>query len=125
MSNITKVLLIEDDPDQVLLYRSKLELDGFEVVAVRNGAEGLRLAREQKPDIVLLDLVLVGESGVDVLMQLKKDRATKEIPVVVLTNLIQEEIIGRTKKLGAVDFLAKTDTMPSDVVRRIREILKA
>lgn len=119
-----KVLLIEDDPDQVLLYRSKFELDGFEVSAARNGAEGLQCAREQKPDIILLDLVLIGESGVDVLMQLKKDQATKKIPVVVLTNLVQEEIIGRTKKLGAVDFLAKTDTMPSDVVKRIQEILK-
>ncbi|MFA6099031.1 MAG: response regulator [Patescibacteria group bacterium] len=124
MDKKLKILLIEDDPDQVFLYQSKFELEGFELAAARYGSEGLRLAREQKPDIILLDLVLIAESGLDVLAKLKKDPLTKNIPVVILTNLVQEDSVIKAKKMGATDFLTKTDVMPSDVVSRIREILK-
>ena len=121
---MTKILLIEDDPDQIFLYRSKFELEGLELVSSRYGSEGLRLAREQKPDIILLDLVLIAESGLDVLATLKKDPITHNIPVMILTNLVQKDVETKAKELGAVDFLVKTDMMPSDVVKRVREILK-
>lgn len=124
MSKKQKILLIEDDPDQIFLYRSKFELEGFELISARYGAEGLRLAKEQKPDIILLDLVLIAESGLDVLANLKKDPATKDIPVLILTNLVQKDVKNKAKEQGAVDFLVKTNMMPADVVKRIKEIIK-
>jgi len=124
MKKKLKILFIEDDPDQIFLYQSKFGLEGFEFFSVRTGAEGLELAKTKKPDLILLDLVLIAESGVDVLADLKKDPTTESIPVVILTNLVQEEVIEKTKKLGAVDFIVKANMMPSEVVQRVREILK-
>lgn len=119
-----KILLIEDDPDQIFLYQSKFELEGFDFFSVRTGAEGLEMARTKKPDLILLDLVLIAESGVDVLVDLKKDPATESIPVVILTNSVKEGLIEKTKKLGAVDYIIKANMMPSEVVNRVGEILK-
>ncbi|MFA5135006.1 MAG: response regulator [Patescibacteria group bacterium] len=118
------ILLIEDDPDQIFLYQSKFELEGFGMLSARYGSEGLKLAREQKPDIILLDLVLIAENGLDVLASMKKDPLVKNIPVMILTNLERDDAKTKAKELGAVDFLTKANMMPSDVVRRIREILK-
>lgn len=119
-----KILLIEDDPDQIFLYQSKFELEGFDFFSVRTGAEGLEMARTKKPDLILLDLVLIAESGVDVLVDLKKDPATESIPVVILTNSVKEGLIEKTKKLGAVDYIIKANMMPSEVVNRVGDILK-
>ena len=123
MTNKPKILLIEDDTDQIFLYQSKFEIEGFEFFSVRTGAEGLEMAKNKKPDLILLDLVLIAESGVDVLADLKKDPSTESIPVIILTNLVKEDIIQKTKKLGAADFIVKTNMMPSEVVKRVRKIL--
>ncbi len=123
MTNKPKILLIEDDTDQIFLYQSKFEIEGFEFFSVRTGAEGLEMAKNKKPDLILLDLVLIAESGVDVLADLKKDPSTESIPVIILTNLVKEDIIEKTKKLGAADFIVKTNMMPSEVVKRVRKIL--
>ena len=123
MTNKPKILLIEDDTDQIFLYQSKFEIEGFEFFSVRTGAEGLEMAKNKKPDLILLDLVLIAESGVDVLADLKKDPSTESIPVIILTNLVKEDIIEKTKNLGAADFIVKTNMMPSEVVKRVRKIL--
>ncbi len=118
------ILLIEDDPDQIFMYQSKFELEGFEFVSTRKGVEGIELAKTKKPDIILLDLVLIAESGLDVLGKLKQHPATKGIPVVILTNLVNKEAMDKAKELGAADFIVKTDIMPGEVVKRVRAILK-
>jgi len=118
------VLLIEDDPDQIFMYQNKFELEGFEFYSARKGDEGITLAKSHKPDAILLDLVLIAENGLDVLEKLKQDDETKKIPVVILTNLVKKEAMDRAKNLGAVDFVVKTDTMPSEVVQKIQGILK-
>jgi len=125
MTNKPKILLIEDDTDQIFLYQSKFEIEGFEFFSVRTGAEGLEMAKNKKPDLILLDLVLIAiaESVIDVLADLKKDPSTESIPVIILTNLVKEDIIEKTKKLGAADFIVKTNMMPSEVVKRVRKIL--
>jgi len=124
MSKKPKLLLIEDDKDQIFMYQFKFDKEGFEFFSARTGTEGMQIAKTEQPDIILLDLVLIAESGIDVLAKLKKDPAAQGIPVVILTNLVQKEVIKKTKELGAADFLIKTDMMPSDVVRRVKEILK-
>lgn len=124
MAKKQKILLIEDDTDQIFLYQSKFEIEGFELISSRTGDEGIAKAKTKKPDIILLDLVLIAESGIDVLAKLKKDPAIKSIPVIILTNLVQKGKMEKAKELGAADFLIKANMMPSEVVQRVREILK-
>lgn len=125
MENKPKILLIEDDTDQIFLYQSKFKIEGFDLIFSRTGQEGLKLAKKENPEVILLDLVLIAENGLDVLAMLKKDPELKRIPVIILTNLVQEGTKERAKALGATDFLVKTDMMPSDVVKRVKEIIEA
>jgi len=121
----SKILLIEDDPAQILLYQTKFKMEGLKLIACQTGKEGLSLSEKEKPGLILLDLVLVGENGLDILEKLKDNPATKNIPVVILTNLVQAKIKEKAKKLGATDFIVKTEMMPSDIVKRVREIYKS
>lgn len=118
------VLLIEDDPDQIFMYQNKFELEGFALFSTRRGDEGIAAAKVRKPDIILLDLVLIAESGLDVLQKLKQDNETKKIPVVILTNLVKKEAMEKARTLGAADFVVKTDVMPGGVVQKVRDILR-
>ena len=124
MKKNTTVLLIEDDPDQISLYQTKFELEGFDILSTRRGAEGIEMAKTKNPDIILLDLVLIAEDGLDVLDKLKKDAGTQHIPVVILTNLVKKEVMEKAMSLGAASFIVKTDTAPKDVVLKVREVLK-
>lgn len=124
MAKKITVLLIEDDPDQISLYQTKFELEGFDVLSTRKGTEGIELAKTKNPDIILLDLVLIAEDGLDVLDKLKNDTGTQHIPVVILTNLVKKEVKEKAKSFGAADFIIKTDTVPKDVVLKIKEVLK-
>ncbi|MDD5341915.1 MAG: response regulator [Patescibacteria group bacterium] len=123
MTNTCKILLIEDDQDQINMYRFKFEKEGFVLISARNGGEGITAARSEKPDIILLDLILVNESGVEVLKKLKSDDVTRDIPVIMLTNLAKKEMKLQSERLGAVDFIVKTQITPSDLVRRVNQEL--
>jgi len=118
-----KILFIEDDVDQIFLYQSKFELEGFEFFAARHGNEGINLAIEKQPDLILLDLVLIKEDGMEVLKQLKENEKTKKIPVIILTNLAKKDLAERGKELGAIGFFIKSQTVPSDIVRIVKEAL--
>ena len=120
----TKILLIEDDKDQIFMYRFKFEKEGFEFLSAKNGAEGFQTAKTQKPDLILLDLVLVNESGIDVLEKLKADPNTTNIPVIMLTNLAKKELKAQAEKLGIIDFIIKSQVLPAELVKRVREIIK-
>ena len=120
----TKILLIEDDKDQVFMYRFKFEKEGFDFLSAKNGTEGLQTAKTGQPDLILLDLVLVNESGIDVLEKLKAAPETKNIPVIMLTNLAKKELKAQAEKLGIVDFIIKSQVLPAELVRRVREIIK-
>lgn len=120
---MAKILLIEDDDLLQKLYKGKLSDEDFEVSVVSNGEAGLALAKSQKFNLILLDVMLPGGiNGFDVLETLKKDKVLSQIPVIVLTNLESEEKVAR--KIGAVDYFAKTKVTPDQVVTRIREVLK-
>lgn len=124
MTTKSKILLIEDDPDQIFLYQSKFEIEGFDFISSRDGDAGIAKAKSEKPDCILLDLVLINESGIDVLEKIKKDQNIKQIPVIIHTNLVQKDNKQKAIELGAADFLIKTNMMPSDVVKRVRKLLK-
>ncbi len=119
-----KVLIIEDDGFLVQMYASKLEMEGFKVLAATDGEKGSRIIKKEHPDLILLDLLLPKKDGFEVLEELKKDKMLKDIPVVVLTNLGQKEDIERCYKLGAKDYLIKAHFIPSEVIAKLKSILE-
>jgi two-component system, OmpR family, phosphate regulon response regulator PhoB len=121
----TKIAIIEDDIAIVQMYRTKFELEGYEVETAGDGASGLKLIQDTKPDIVLLDLMMPGMGGVDMLTNLKKDPATKDIKVIVLTNMGDTETANRVFKLGATDFIVKAEMTPKQVSEKVKKVLEA
>lgn len=118
-----KILLVEDDTALASVYKSRLELEGFEVNHVANGELALSSAIEFKPDLVLLDAMMPKINGFDVLDILRNTPETTNIHVVMLTALSQPSDKDRAKDLGADDYLVKSQVVISDVVERIRHHL--
>lgn len=119
-----KILMIEDDPFTRKIYRNKLTLAGFEVDEAINGEEGLNKVRAEKPDLILLDIILPRKSGLDVLIELKGNDKTKDIPVIILSVLGQVQDIKKGLTLGAEDYLVKSEITISGVVTKVQEYLK-
>lgn len=120
-----KILTVEDDLFLKELLAGKLADDEFDVVYASNGEEALSLAASENPDIVLLDILLPGMSGYEVLEKLKSDESTASIPVLILSNFGQPEDIEKGKSLGAVDFLVKANNSLDAIVEKVREIATA
>lgn len=118
-----KILLIEDDSFLLSMYTTKFELENFDVVASEDGEKGIKMAAKEKPDIILLDIILPKKDGFEVLKELKSSEDLKNIPVILLTNLSQKSDIDKGLNLGAVDYLIKAHFMPSEVVDKIKKIL--
>jgi len=121
MDQKKKILLIEDDKFLLKLYSDKLNREGFEVSMAITGEEGLGKVAAEKPDLVLLDIILPQKNGFDILSEIKLNSATKNIPVIILTNLGQDSDIKTGFELGAVDYLVKTDfsiTKLPEIVRK-------
>ena len=120
-----KILIVEDDEFLRSLNAKKLESEGYAVSVSPDGTSAIELIPEEMPDLVFLDLLLPGgKDGFDVLTAIKADEKTKNIPVVVFSNLGQAEDIKKAKDLGAIDFLIKANFTLDDVVTKIKEILK-
>ena len=118
-----RVLLIEDDPPMVKMYSTKLNLEGFEVEVAYDGEEGLKKIVSWGPDLVVLDLMIPKIGGMELLEKLRSETKTKDIPVVILSNLSQEQDIQRAKELKVKDFLVKANYTPGQVVEKIRQAL--
>jgi CheY-like chemotaxis protein len=119
-----KVLFIEDDCDQIVLYKTKFELEGFDFLCANTGTEGIALAKEKKPGLIFLDIIMPEQNGLDVLKKLKKDEDTKGIPTVLFTNLSDKDSREKGIKLGAVDYFVKTDITLKDLIRWTKENIK-
>ncbi|NOQ68199.1 response regulator [Patescibacteria group bacterium] len=120
----TKVLIIEDDSYISDMYRIKFESENFETVVASNGIEGIKFLEKAVPDIILLDVVMPKIDGFSVLKEIKKDPKLDKIPVVLLTNLSQKENVERGFALGASSYIIKAHFTPSEVVEKIKEVLK-
>lgn len=119
-----KILFIEDDPDQIYLYETKFRLEGYNFISAINGTEGLKKAVQEKPHLILLDILLYEENGIDVLKKLKQNKKTKDIPVIVFTNFDKEEINKQALALGALDYVIKSKVVPLEIVKRVAAALK-
>jgi two-component system phosphate regulon response regulator PhoB len=119
-----RVLLIEDDRDTLEMYRTRLEKDGYQVRVATDGEEGLALASELLPDIVFLDIRLPKLDGLAVLQRLREQESTASVPVVILSNYGERDLVDRGLKLGALEFLVKAHTSPVELSGGIDEWLK-
>ncbi|MBU3964215.1 response regulator [Patescibacteria group bacterium] len=118
------ILVIEDDKFLRELISRKLLSEGFKIDEAIDGEEGLRKIEEAKPDLVLLDLILPGLDGFEVLERIKDNPSTNIVPVLILSNLGQRDEIERGLKLGAVDFLVKAHFTPEEIVEKIKNIFE-
>jgi len=119
-----KILLIEDEKMLVEMYVQKFSEEGFEIISVISAEEGLKLAKEQKPDLIILDILLPRKNGVSFLKEWKKDPGISKIPVVALSNYDHPETRKRALELGAKEYIIKTDFTPKEIVEKIKEYLK-
>ena len=119
----TTILIIEDDRMLRELLSQKLSKEDYEISSAIDGEEGLKKVKEIKPNLILLDLILPGMDGFGVLEQIKQDPELEKIPVVILSNLGQQEEIDRGLKLGATDFLVKANFTLSEIIEKIKKIL--
>lgn len=118
-NGVKKILLVEDDPLLTDIYSTKLRQSGFEVLLVDQGEKALAAVEKEKPDLVLLDIVLPHMDGWDILGSLKANEALKDIQVVVLSNLGQKEEIEKALRLGAAKYLIKAHYTPSEIVQEV------
>ncbi|PIP23890.1 MAG: response regulator [Candidatus Nealsonbacteria bacterium CG_4_10_14_0_2_um_filter_38_17] len=118
-----KILMMEEDRFLRKIYRNKMNLAGFDFVEATNGLEGLNKVTSEKPDLVLLDVILSRKSGFDVLIEMRKNPETRETPVIILSNLSQESDIKKGLSLGAQEYLVKSEVSLSDVVEKTKELL--
>ena len=119
-----RVLFVEDDPDVGEMYKLKLELDGYEVELATDGEMALEVARRSLPDIIFLDIRLPKMDGIQVLEALRADAHTQAVPVVILSNSSEKELIEQGAKLGALDHLIKSKTSPDKLAGRLDGWLK-
>jgi DNA-binding response OmpR family regulator len=117
------ILIIEDDKFLRELISRKIINEGFKMEEAIDGEEGLKKLQEVKPDLILLDLILPGLDGFEVLERIKDNPSTSMIPVLILSNLGQRDEIEKGLKLGAVDFLVKAHFTPEEIVNKVKEIL--
>jgi len=120
MDTKKKILLVEDDTALAAVYRSRLELEGFDIREVNNGEDALTAAIEFKPDLILLDAMMPKISGFDVLDILRNTPDTTNIRVIMLTALSQPKDKERAESLGADDYLVKSQVVIGDVVERVK-----
>lgn len=123
MDTKKKILLVEDDTALAAVYKSRLELEGFEIREVNNGEDALSAAVEFKPDLVLLDAMMPKISGFDVLDILRNTPDTTNIRVIMLTALSQPKDKERAEALGVDDYLVKSQVVIGDVVERVKHHL--
>jgi DNA-binding response OmpR family regulator len=120
-----KICIIEDDLPIQQMYRYKLEREGFEVKTADNGAAGLTLAKDYKPDLILLDLRMPIMSGDEMLRRMREEPWGSEIRVIVLTNISKTEAPSMLRILGVNRYIVKAHTTPQQVAEIIREVLGA
>jgi len=121
---MVKILVAEDDKFLASAYRLKLQKNDFEVIVATDGEEAIKMIKSEKPDLILLDLVMPVKDGFVVLEEIKKDEGLKIIPVIVASNLGQKEDIDRAMGLGADDFVVKSDLSLEALINKIKDKLK-
>lgn len=116
-----KILLIEDEEIMVDLLTKKLEKEGYELSVARDGKEGLEMMKKGRPDLVLLDIIMPKMGGFEVMEAMNKDSELKQIPIIVISNSGQPVELDRAQRLGARDWLIKTEFDPQEVLDKVNK----
>lgn len=119
-----KILLIDDDESILTIFGTALAKDGFQTVTSATGQDGVNKAISEKPDLILSDQILPDISGNNIIVELQNHTETKNIPVIILSNFSQEELVSNAIKSGAIDYVFKYQVEPQDIVKKVREVLK-
>jgi len=119
-----KILIIEDEKILSDMYIEKLSREGFKIFSAMTSSEGLSLALKKKPDLILLDILLPKENGISFLEKLRKNPKTADIKVLVFSNYDDPETKKEAEKLGAENYLIKTNYTPKEMVEKVKEYLK-
>ncbi len=106
------------------MYTQKFRNQGYEVVSAYNGADGVKMTETEKPDVVLLDVIMPKMDGFVALKKIRKNPVTAKVPVILLTNLGQEEDVRKGRELGADDYFIKANHTPQEVVDKVKALLK-
>jgi CheY-like chemotaxis protein len=120
---MTKILIIEDDPLMFRMFQRLFEIEGYDVVSIDDGQKGIEKAKEWKPKLILLDIMMPKMNGFEVLDALKADSSVKEIPVIILSNLTGQKEIDTSMSKGAAGYIVKSEHDPDEVLKLIKEIL--
>lgn len=123
MTEANYVLVVEDDPFYSKIYKTKLAKEKIDSQIVSNGNEAIKAVQAKRPGLILLDLIMPGKDGFETLAELKADPVMKDIPVIVLSNLSQEEDIKRIMDLGAAEYLVKANVPIQEVVEKVKHTL--
>lgn len=123
MNKVPVIVLVEDDKPLIEMYGERFKKEKFIVVLATDGDMAIEKINKEKPDIVLLDLMLPKKGGINVLQIIKSNPETSDIPVVVLTAYPQDEYKEASKRNGAVEFISKSEVMPGEVVERVKAII--
>lgn len=115
--NTLTILLVDDEKFILKMYQVKLEQQGYTVLTAQNGKDAVARAKAEHPDLIFLDIVMGNLDGFGALKELKKDEATKDVPVFMLTNIISDRDKKEALKLGAAGYYVKTETEPADLVK--------
>jgi len=119
-----QVLVIDDSQFFLSVYQQRLMSEGYSVLTARNGLEGLKILKDQRPDLILLDIVMDGMDGYKVLQILKTDSTLKDIPIIVISVKGSSDEVRRALDLGAADYLIKTTTSPHQMAQRVRKLFQ-
>jgi len=119
-----KILIIEDDKFLRELIAQKLIKEGYDIAEAIDGEKGIKAVEEEQPDLVLLDLILPGIDGFEVLAKMKEDPKMAQFPVIILSNLGQKDDIERGLKMGAVDYMIKAHFTPGEIIEKVKAVLK-
>lgn len=120
---MAKVLLVEDDEILHNMYKKKFEYEGFTVASAFDGSDGVKKAESEMPDVILMDIIMPKMDGFVAVKKIKKNEKTNNIPIVMLTNLGQEEDVNKGRELGADDYFIKANHTPAEIVKKIRDLL--
>lgn len=118
-----KILIIEDDPLIIKIYTTRLTSDGYQVLSAENGEDGLKIAEQEIPDLVVLDIMMPRVDGFGVLERLRAHPKMQHTPILVYSNLAQEEEVARAMRLGATEFIVKANLSPTEMVKKIKQYL--
>jgi len=121
--DVKKILFVEDDEFLRTLLLERLKKENLKILVATNGNDAVDRAKNELPSLILLDLILAGKDGFQVLKELKRDGATSNIPVIILSNVGQKEDIEKGLALGAEDYLIKAEFTPAEIVEKIQKVL--